>query len=126
MDWNAETIAAAVGGLIGGGGLVAVAKVVTEYLLQRHKVDAGSASKADKFIADLLRDYKDELKTLRQRLSDVWDSHQDCQKQNADLRERIGALQMQVDRNEREVADLKAFSCSVAGCALRRQITEGE
>lgn len=124
MELNAETAAALVGAALGGGGLVAVAKVVTEYLLKRHRMDAGTASKADRFIADLLREYKDELTTLRGRLNAMWDAHQDCQKQNADLRERIGSLQQQVDRNQQEITDLKAFSCSVAGCSLRREITD--
>lgn len=117
-----EQIAATIAAFLGGGGLVAIARIVADYLKDCGKRQGDRDAATDHIIESLLADYKAELHALQARLDASHEDHQDCQRQNAELREKIGALAEKVARNDEEIKQLKLFSCSVAGCQLRKEI----
>lgn len=111
--------------MIGGGGLVAISKAFFDYLNKKHKLETAKMYSEDSMVLALItkheqvaQDLRTEIKELRIDVSTIRKEHKDCLEANANIREELGMMKVQVQKTSETINQIQQLQCDTPHCQL--------
>ena len=116
--------------MIGGGGLVAISRAFFDYLKQKKQVETSQMASEDSMVLALIskhelvsQDLRSEIKELRLEVATIRANHLDCLESNANIREELGMMKVQVQKTSETLNQIRTLQCDTPHCQLGQLIS---
>lgn len=111
--------------MIGGGGLVAIVRAYLDYLKQKKQAETAQMASEDSMVLALIskhelvaQDLRSEIKELRSDVATIRNEHRDCLEANANIREELGMMKVQVQKTSETLNQIRTLQCDTPHCQL--------